>query len=56
MSFINDAVDILKVLKIRIERGDKITDAVSFRNLYLNDFFVKRNIFQNTFTIVSLLL
>ena len=29
LSFINDAVDILKVLKIRIERGDKITGAVS---------------------------
>lgn len=27
LSFINDAVEILKVLKIRIERGDKITDA-----------------------------
>lgn len=29
LSFINDAIDILTVLKIRIERGDKITDAVS---------------------------
>ena len=29
LSFINDAIEILKVLKIRIERGDKITDEVS---------------------------
>lgn len=29
ISFVNDAIEILKVLKIRIERGDKITDAVS---------------------------
>ena len=31
LSFINDAVEILKVLKIRIERGDKITDEVSHK-------------------------
>lgn len=29
MSFLDWAVDVLKVVKIRIERGDKITDAVS---------------------------
>lgn len=33
LSFINDAIEILKVLKIRIERGDKITDEVS-RQVY----------------------
>lgn len=31
IGFINDTIAILKVLKIRIERGDKITDAVSKR-------------------------
>ena len=34
LSFINDAVDILKVLKIRIERGDINYRCSFFRNLY----------------------
>lgn len=38
ISFINDAVEILKVLKIRIERGDKITDEVSGRVYTLEEF------------------
>ena len=38
LSFINDAVEILKILKIRIERGDKITDAVSHQIYNLPDF------------------
>lgn len=38
LSFINDAVSILKVLKIRIERGDKITDAVSRKVYTLEEF------------------
>lgn len=29
LGFLNDAIEILKVLRIRIERGDKITDEVS---------------------------
>ncbi|MCI7738301.1 MAG: hypothetical protein ACI4GE_11540 [Lachnospiraceae bacterium] len=45
LGFINDAIDILKILKMRIDRGDKIKDEVSgviyndkeFRN------FVKKN-------------
>lgn len=45
LSFINDAIDILKVLKIRIERGDKITDAVSKRTYTLAEFqaFIKEH-------------
>ena len=29
ISFINWTIDVLKILRTRIERGDKITDAVS---------------------------
>ncbi len=29
LSFINQAVEMLQILKIRIDRGDKITDEVS---------------------------
>lgn len=45
LSFINDTIDILKVLKIRIERGDKITDAVSKRTYDMNEFqsFIKEH-------------
>lgn len=45
ISFINDAIDILKVLKIRIERGDKITDAVSKRTYNMDEFksFIKEH-------------
>lgn len=56
LSFINDAVEILKVLKIRIERGDKITDAVSHRIYNLPDFknFVREHfssyIYSQVFT------
>lgn len=38
LSFINDAIEILKVLNIRIERGDKIVDAVS-KETYTKDSF-----------------
>lgn len=43
--FINDAVEILKVLKIRIERGDKITDEVSDKVYTYEEFkaFVKKH-------------
>lgn len=56
LSFINDAIDILKVLKIRIERGDKITDAVSLETYTLKGFkeFVKEHfseyIYNQVFT------
>lgn len=56
LSFINDAVDILKVLKIRIERGDKITDAVSLETYTMKGFkaFVKEHfseyIYNQVFT------
>ena len=45
LSFINDAVEILKVLKIRIERGDKITDEVSNKIYTMDEFkkFVKEH-------------
>ena len=45
ISFISWAVDILKVLKIRIDRGDKITDAVSGEVYTRRSFqkFVKTN-------------
>lgn len=45
LSFINDAVEILKVLKIRIERGDKITDEVSHKVYNMEEFkaFVKEH-------------
>lgn len=56
LSFINDAIEILKVLKIRIERGDKITDAVSHRTYNMSEFkeFVKTHfseyIYNQVFT------
>lgn len=45
LSFIHDAIEILKVLKIRIERGDKITDAVSKRTYDMDEFksFIKEH-------------
>ena len=45
LSFINDAIEILKVLKIRIERGDKITDEVSKQIYEKKNFeaFVKKH-------------
>lgn len=45
MSFLDWAVDVLKVVKIRIDRGDKITDAVSGVTYDKNSFedFVKKN-------------
>lgn len=51
LSFINDAIDILKVLKIRIERGDKITDAVSQKVYTLSGFkaFVKEHFSEYIF-------
>lgn len=48
LGFINDAIEILKVLSIRIERGDKITDAVS-KNVYDKTnykAFIKKNFSQ----------
>lgn len=56
ISFINDAIAILRVLKIRIERGDKITDEVSKRVYNMEDFraFIKEHfsayIFEEVFT------
>ena len=52
LSFINDAVDILRVLKIRIERGDKITDAVSLETYTLKGFkaFVKEHFSEYIYT------
>lgn len=56
LSFLNDAVDILKILKLRIERGDKITDAVSLETYTLQGFkaFVKEHfseyIYNQVFT------
>ncbi|MBS6196101.1 MAG: hypothetical protein KH828_11035 [Clostridiales bacterium] len=51
LSFINDAISILNVLRIRIERGDKITDAVSKRVYTPAEFkaFVKRNFSEYIF-------
>ena len=45
ISFINWSIDILKIIKIRIERGDKITDAVSGITYDRNSFhaFVEKN-------------
>lgn len=45
LGFINDAIEILKVLKIRIERGDKITDEVSNQVYNMKEFktFVKEH-------------
>lgn len=45
LGFINDAIEILKVLRIRIERGDKITDAVSHKVYNMKEFkaFVKEH-------------
>lgn len=45
ISFINTAVELLQLLKIRIERGDKITDEAS-REIYTKksfEQFIKRN-------------
>lgn len=48
ISFINDAISILEVLRIRIERGDKITDEVSKKTYTLKEFkaFVKEHFSQ----------
>lgn len=45
ISFINRAIDILRIYKLRIERGDKITDEVSRKEYTLSSFkkFVKTN-------------
>lgn len=45
ISFINWTIDVLKIIKIRIERGDKITDAVSGVVYNLSSFqaFVEKN-------------
>lgn len=45
ISFINWTIDVLKIIKIRIERGDKITDAVSGITYDLSSFhtFVDKN-------------
>lgn len=45
LSFLNDAISILNVLRIRIERGDKITDEVSKRTYTVDEFrgFVKEH-------------
>jgi len=45
ISFINWSIDVLKILKIRIERGDKITDEVSHIVYDQKSFqdFVKKN-------------
>lgn len=51
ISFIHDAIEILKVLKIRIERGDKITDAVSKRTYDMDEFkaFIKEHFSEYIF-------
>lgn len=45
MSFINWTIDVLKIIKTRIDRGDKITDAVSKKVYTPSSFhaFVKNN-------------
>lgn len=45
ITFINRAIDILQIYKLRIERGDKITDGVSGEEYTLQSFerFVKKN-------------
>ena len=61
LSFINDAIEILKVLKIRIERGDKITDEVSKQVYEKKNFeaFVKEHfsdyIYHQVFSSLSLI-
>lgn len=56
IGFINDAIAILKVLRIRIERGDKITDAVSKQVYNIDEFkaFIKEHfsayIYEQVFT------
>lgn len=52
ISFLNWSVEILKVLRIRIERGDKIQDAVSGITYDMDSFrdFVKKNFSSYVFS------
>lgn len=45
LGFLNDAIEILKILRIRIERGDKITDEISNKVYTIKAFksFVKEH-------------
>ncbi len=52
MSFINWTIDVLKIIKTRIDRGDKITDAVSHKVYTPTSFlaFVKLNFSSYIYT------